>query len=182
MQAGMKFSRQSRRLSLGGGRRETERVSKGHRSWRDSGLAAGLKGGCSGASQRPALGPPALECCSGRLAPFPFGHARQVSRATSGGTSAPDTGEAYLPPEGFRAPQNLVFEVRGGSATPPPSYLLPAPRTAAALPGVVSHPRIRHPPPPAPQGIHISQVGRRHRPGSGAFPSPEFCPHLTEKK
>lgn len=125
---------------------------------------------------------PLSSALPGRLAPSPFWHAREVSRATSCGTSAPDTGEAYLPPEGSLAPQNLVFEVRGGSATPPPSYLLPAPRTVAALPGVVSHPRIKHPPPPALQGIHISQVGRGHRTGSGAFPSPEFCPHLTEKK
>lgn len=50
MQAAMKFSRQSRRLSLRGARRETETVSKGHRSRRDSGLAVGLKGGCSGGS------------------------------------------------------------------------------------------------------------------------------------
>ena len=70
IQAGMKFSRQSRRLSLRGGRRETERVSKGHRSWRDSGLAAGLKGGCSGVSQRPALSPPALECSSWEAGSF----------------------------------------------------------------------------------------------------------------
>ncbi|KAM7242220.1 hypothetical protein CapIbe_006691 [Capra ibex] len=64
----------------------------------------------------------------------------------------------WLPPEGSLAPQNLVFEGRSGSATLPPSYFLPAPRTVAALPGVVSHPRIRHPPPPALQGIHISQT------------------------
>lgn len=70
MQAGMKFSRQSRRLSLRGGRRETERVSKGHRSWRDSGQAAGLKGGCSGISQRPALSPFAFECSSWEAGSF----------------------------------------------------------------------------------------------------------------
>lgn len=69
---------------------------------------------------------------------------------------------------------------RCGVGAQPHFILLPprAPPTVAALPGVVSHPRIRQPPPPALQGIHISQVGRGHRTGSGVC-SPEFCPYLT---
>lgn len=135
-----------------------------------------------GVSQRPALSPPALECPSWEAGSFSLLACKGSIPSYVLWYKCSGHRRGLFAPGGVSPPQNLVFEVRGGSATPPPSYLLPAPRTVAALPGVVSHPRIKHPPPPALQGIHISQVGRGHRTGSGAFPSPEFCPHLTEKK
>lgn len=84
----------------------------------------------------------------------------------------PDTGEACLPLANWGCPrgpciglstQNLAPDVQPERAAPPLPYLLRAPWAAAALPGVcigshtpgvshsqVSHPRIRHPPPPLP--------------------------------
>ncbi|CAI9170174.1 unnamed protein product [Rangifer tarandus platyrhynchus] len=178
----MQFSRQSRRLSLRGGRRETERLSKGHRSWRDSGLAAGLKGGCSGVSQRPALSPPALECSSWEAGSFSLLACKASIPSYVWWYKCSGHRRGLFAPGGVSRPPKPG--VRGAGWERNPTPILPPPRawTVAALPGVVSHPKIRHPPPPALQGIHISQVGRGHRTGSGAFPSPEFCPHLTEKK
>lgn len=75
--------------------------------------------------------------------------------------------------------------MQGGSAVSPSPCLFRAPWASTTLPGAISHPGIRRPRPALPS-IH-SAVGRARTGwvklmGSGAFLSPELCPHLKKKK
>lgn len=71
---------------------------------RDSRLAAGLGGGCNGVPHCPALSPPTPDLSPCGLAPSCW-HPRQISGATSGGTTAPKHRRGYLP---------LVARLSGG--------------------------------------------------------------------